>query len=78
MGRFGALSIVLVVLVGGCATGRESHPSALPAFTIDASQRVVAYPHGRLLYGDGSEAYPYTWVWVPTGAAPPPPAPAVR
>jgi len=84
--RLCALVIVLVLLVGGCTTAREasrsptvSHPSALPASTIASDQRVVAYPHGRwLLYGDGSQASPYTWVWVPTGATPPPPAPPAR
>ncbi len=75
-----ALGFVLIVLVGGCATGRrasdvpaDAQPAALPASTIASDQRVVAYPHGRwLLYGDGSQASPYTWVWIPTGATPPP------
>jgi hypothetical protein len=86
MDRHWALGIVLLVLVGGCATRgtvshepTDTHPAALPASTIASPQRVVAYPHGRwLLYGDGSVASPYTWVWVPTGASPPPPAPPAR
>jgi hypothetical protein len=86
MGRRWALGIVVLVLVGGCASRRtvsdepaDTHPAALPVSTIASPQRVVAYPHGRwLLYGDGSAASPYTWVWVPTGATPPPPAPPAR
>jgi len=86
VGRLGALTIVLMVLIGGCTTARtpSETPAAAPrpvspASTITPDQRVVAYPNGRwLLFGDGTAASPYGWVWVPTGATLPPPAPPAR
>lgn len=83
MGRVGVALTLVAMLASGCtvarATAPEPAPAALPATAITPDQRVVAYPHGRWqLYGDGTNASPYTWVWIPTGAVAPPPAPPTR